>query len=154
VVLALGWTILYGRRAQSLWAVLLIHSVTALPFAFNSLAAGLSSLPKNIMNAAEAYGAGPFKSLITVALPVSLSHIRSAWGFSAALSLGEINALLMLGISNFETLPVFIYRAAGSYRYGAACVGGTVLIASCFAALLLSEAAFPRKPAQGRDYGP
>ncbi|MDR1178246.1 MAG: iron ABC transporter permease [Spirochaetaceae bacterium] len=140
VVLTLGWIVLYGTRARSLATVFLIHSVAALPFAFSSLEAGLSSLPKNIMNAAEAYGAGPRRSLVTVALPVMLGHIRSAWGLSASLSLGELNALLMLGIRDFETLPLFIYRAAGAYRYGTACAGGTVLIASCFAALLLSEA--------------
>ncbi|MDR1428873.1 MAG: ABC transporter permease subunit [Spirochaetaceae bacterium] len=149
VVLALGWTSLYGRGARSLAAALLIHSVTALPFAFSSLEAGLASLPENIMNAAEAYGAGPGKSLFTVALPVSLGHIRSAWGFSAALSLGELNALLMLGIKDFETLPLFIYRAAGAYRYGIACAGGTVLIASCFAALLLSEAGASKRRNHG-----
>jgi thiamine transport system permease protein len=151
VVLALGWTVLYGRNAQSLFAALLIHSVIALPFAFSSLETGLSSLPKNIMNAAEASGAGPLKSLITVALPVSLGHIRSAWGLSAALSLGELNALVMLGLKDFETLPLFIYRAAGAYRYGIACAGGTVLIASCFGALLLSEAgAFPGSRSRGK----
>ncbi|MDR1212481.1 MAG: ABC transporter permease subunit [Spirochaetaceae bacterium] len=145
VVLTLGWIILYGRSARSLAAVFLIHSVGALPFAFSSLEAGLSSLPENIMNAAASCGAGPRRSLVTVALPMSLGHIRSAWGLSAALSLGELNALLMLGIRDFETLPLFIYRAAGAYRYGVACAGGTVLIASCFAALLLSEAGASRR---------
>ncbi|MDR0389117.1 MAG: iron ABC transporter permease [Spirochaetaceae bacterium] len=152
VVLALGWISLYGKNARSLWAVLLIHSVGALPFASSSLQAGLSSLPKNIINAAWSCGAGPVKSLFTVALPVSLDHIRSAWGLSAALSLGELNAILMLGISDFETLPLFIYRAAGAYRYGIACAGGTVLIASCFCALLLSEAgASPKRLVKKRS---
>jgi thiamine transport system permease protein len=149
VVLGLGWIALYGRNARSLFTAVLVHCVLALPFAFNALQAGLASIPRNTMNAAASCGAGPVTSLVTVGLPVSLNHIRSAWGISAVLSLGELNTLLMLGIDDFETLPLFIYRAAGAYRYGLACAGGTILMASCLGALLLAEAG--RK---GKTYGP
>jgi len=46
---------------------------------------------------------------------------------------------MMLGIDGFETLPLYIYRAAGAYRYGNACAAGTLLILGCAAGLLLSE---------------
>jgi ABC-type Fe3+ transport system permease subunit len=53
--------------------------------------------------------------------------------------MGELNTVLMLGSSNWITLPLFIYRAAGSYRFGAACVGGTVLILFSFITFFISE---------------
>ncbi|MDR2630428.1 MAG: hypothetical protein LBC60_05850 [Spirochaetaceae bacterium] len=141
IVLSLGWLILYGRdHARSLWAVVLIHGVTALPFAFNSLNQGFSGLPENLSNAASAFGGGPVKRILTVALPLFFRRIRSAWAFSAVLSLGELNAVLMLGMEEWETLPLLIYRAAGAYRYGTACAAGTLLILCCAGALLLSEA--------------
>ncbi|QQO08067.1 ABC transporter permease [Breznakiella homolactica] len=146
VVLGLGWLSLYGRdNARSVLAVALIHAVTALPFAYLSVSEGLRSVPGNTLNAAAVFGAGPFKRTLTVAIPISLGRLRSAWGFSAAISLGELNAILMLGMDHWETLPLFIYRAAGSYRYGLACAAGTILILCCIGAFLLSDAETGRK---------
>jgi thiamine transport system permease protein len=140
IVLGLGWLALYGREhSRSLLAVVILHGVTALPFAFNSISAGLRAIPANTANAASVFGAGPLLRILTVEAPLSFPRIRSAWAFSAAISLGELNALLMLGMEHFETLPLLIYRAAGSYRYGAACAAGTLLILCCAGAFLLSE---------------
>jgi thiamine transport system permease protein len=132
IVLGLGWLSLYGRTsARSIGAVVLIHGVSALPFAFHALSQGLKSVPVNTLNAASVCGAGPVLQILSVALPISARRLRSAWGFSAALSLGELNTLMMLGLDDWETLPLLIYRAVGSYRYGTACAAGTLLILSC-----------------------
>ena len=140
IVLGLGWLIVYGRGVSSFpLALVLLHALIALPFAFNSISEGFRSLPENILNAALVSGAPPLRMLLTTALPLSLPRIRSAWGFSAALSLGELNAVMMLGIQDWETLPLYIYRAVGAYRYGNACAAGTLLILSLAAGLFLSE---------------
>jgi thiamine transport system permease protein len=140
IALGLGWLSVYGKYFfPAPLALILIHSLIALPFAFNSISEGFRSLPSNILNAALLSGAAPLRSLRTIALPNSLPRLRSAWGFAAALSLGELNTVMMLGMERWETLPLYIYRAAGAYRYGTACAGGTLLLL-CFAAcLLLSE---------------
>jgi len=140
VVLGLGWLILYGRNfSRAPLALVILHAVTALPFAFNFISEGFRSLPANTLNAASVFGAGPLRGLLTTALPLSFARIRSAWGFAAALSMGELNAVMMLGMEGWETLPLYIYRAAGAYRYGSACAAGTLLILGCAAGLLLSE---------------
>ena len=140
IVLGLGWLIIYGRDFPfTLLTLVLLHAIIALPFAFNSIAEGFRSLPGNTINAASSLGAGPLHVLFSIAIPLSGKRIRSAWGFAAALSLGELNAILMIGKENWETLPLYIYRAVGAYRYGNACAAGTLLI-FCFAVcLLLSE---------------
>jgi thiamine transport system permease protein len=92
-----------------------------------------------MIHAASVFGASPPLRILTVELPLVLRHIRSAWGFSAAISLGELNAILMLGMEHWETLPLFMYRAAGSYRYGLACAAGTLLILCCLGAFMISE---------------
>ena len=138
IVLGLGWLVVYGK-VRSPQALVMLHAIIALPFAFSSISEGFRSLPANVLNAAAVSGAGPLRGLVTTALPLSLKRIRSAWGFAAALSMGELNAVMMLGMDNWETLPLYIYRAAEAYRYGAACAAGTLLIL-CFAAgFLLSE---------------
>jgi len=138
IVLGLGWLILYGRRSSPL-VLILLHGIMALPFSFNSIYEGFRSIPDNTLDAASVLGAGHFRSLITVTLPLSRGRIRSAWAFAAALSLGEINTVIMLGMENFETLPLYIYRAMGAYRYGTACAAGTLLILCCTACFLFSE---------------
>jgi thiamine transport system permease protein len=140
IVLGLGWLALYGRdHSRSLFAVVILHAVSALPFAFNSLSQGLRGVPANTANAAMVFGANLPLRIITVEIPLSLGRLRSAWAFSAVISLGELNAILMVGLDEWETLPLLIYRAAGAYRYGSACAAGTLLILSCAAVFLLSE---------------
>jgi len=140
IVLGLGWLILYGRNfSRAPLALVILHGVSALPFAFNFISEGFRSLPANTLNAASVFGAGPLRGLLTTALPLSLPRIRSAWGFAAALSMGELNAVMMLGMEGWETLPLYIYRAVGAYRYGTACAAGTLLILGCAAGFLLAE---------------
>jgi thiamine transport system permease protein len=145
IVLGLGWLILYGReQARSFLSVSLVHALIALPFAFNSLSQGLKALPPNLTRAAAVFGAGPLRAFCTI-LPAAAGALRSAWAFAAAISLGELNAVMMLGMEDWETLPLFIYRAAGAYRYGAACAGGTLLILCCAGLFLLSDLGLSRK---------
>jgi thiamine transport system permease protein len=140
IVLGLGWLIVYGRTLSRVpLALVILHAVIALPFAFNSISEGFRSLPVNTLNAASVFGAGPLTGLFTTALPLTLPRMRSAWGFAAALSMGELNAVMMLGVEGWETLPLYIYRAVGAYRYGEACAGGTLLILGCAAGFLLAE---------------
>ncbi len=142
IVLGLGFLILYGQnhgRGASLAAVVALHAVSALPFAANALLEGFHTANTGILNAAESLGAGPFRRLFTVDIPLCSRHIRSAFGFSMAISLGELNAVMMLGLENFETLPLLIYRAAGAYRYGTACAAGVLLMGCCAAAFALSD---------------
>lgn len=140
IVLGLGWLSFYGAGlARSFWAVALAHAVSALPFAYRSAAEGVRSLPSRAAAASAALGAPPLATAFRVALPAAGRRIRSAWAFSAAVSLGELNAVLMLGLDGFETLPLLMYRAAGAYRFGAACASGVLLAAACAAAFMLSE---------------
>jgi len=140
IVLGLGWIIIYGRNfSRSPIALVVLHGVSAMPFAFNFISEGFRSIPANTLNAATVFGADPLRGLLTTALPLSLPRVRSAWGFAAALSLGELNAVMMLGMEGWETLPLYIYRAVAAYRYGTACAAGTLLILCCAACFLLSE---------------
>ncbi|MDR0645414.1 MAG: iron ABC transporter permease [Treponema sp.] len=144
IVLGLGFLIVYRGlfstfpRSSGVWAAAAIHAVTALPFTFNAVMEGFNGVPSSVLSAAEVLGAHPLKRLFTVDIPVSAVHVRSTWGFAAALSLGELNAVIILGLKNFETLPLLMYRAAGAYRYGIACAAGVILILCCAGAFLLT----------------
>jgi thiamine transport system permease protein len=140
IVLGLGFLMLYGRKhGANVAAVIAVHAVTALPFAGNVIIEGFHSINNRVIDAAESLGASPIKRLFTVDIPLCGRHIRSAFGFAAAISLGELNAVMMLGIENFETLPLLIYRAASAYRYGTACAAGVILILCCGLAFALPD---------------
>jgi thiamine transport system permease protein len=139
IVLGLGFLALYGRSGGAV-LIAALHAVTALPFAGNAVIEGFHQIPNTVLNAAESLGANPFKRLITVDIPLCSRHIRSAFGFSAAISLGELNAVMML--DGFETLPVLIYRLAASYRYGSAAAAGAILMLCCALSLFLADFSF------------
>jgi len=141
IVLGLGFLIVYGSDlSRTITALVVLHAVIALPFAFNSVLEGFRSLPDSLLNAASVFGAGRWRTLTTVLLPLSVKRMASAWGFAASLSLGELNAVMMLGTENWETLPLYIYRAVGAYRYGEACTAGTLLIICITLGFLLADA--------------
>ena len=140
IVLGFGWIRLYGSFfARSAFAVAAVHAIAALPFAYRSISEGLSALPPQAALASFSLGASPAKTALFVALPAAAARFRSAWAFSAAISLGELNAVLMLGLDDWETLPLLIYRSAGSYRFGSACAAGTLLAGACVLAFVVSE---------------
>ncbi|MDR2842470.1 MAG: iron ABC transporter permease [Spirochaetaceae bacterium] len=144
IVLGLGYLVLFGNSlyefsVQNFILLILLHSVLALPFAFNSVYSGFSKIPSNIRNSAAILGCSPLKRIMTIEVPLSAAYLRSAWGFSAALSLGEMNVVMMLSGGRWETLPLYIYRAVSSYRFPQACAAGTILLFCTLFVLMISD---------------
>ncbi len=141
IVLAFGWMRVYGVGGGrlSILAAAALQAAAALPFAYRSIKGGLNALSPYVGAAAQTLGARPSLAGLLVALPAVGPSIRSAFAFSIAISLGELNAVLMLGIQGFTTLPILIYRASGAYRFGVACAAGTVLAALCAIAFIASD---------------
>jgi thiamine transport system permease protein len=129
VVLGFGWLILYRNIGIPVFlSLILMHALSGFPFSFFSMLEGLNGISDNTFHAASLAGANRFKQLTSIMLPSMLPRLSSAWAFAFAISMGELNTVLMMGASDWVTLPLYIYRAAGSYRYGAACAGGAILI--------------------------
>jgi thiamine transport system permease protein len=127
IVLGLGFLALYGNRgARTPLALVALHAVTALPFAYHSVNTALRQIPASLREAASVFGASPLRRFATLDVPLALPGIRAAWAFSAALSLGEVNAIMMLGLEDWETLPLLMYHATAAKHYGTACAAGTL----------------------------
>ncbi|MDR0526347.1 MAG: ABC transporter permease subunit [Spirochaetaceae bacterium] len=140
VVLGLGISSFYGRALSgTVLMAAAAQALIALPFAFNSVYGALRALPPSIHRQTLVFGASPLRRAF-FELPLISTALRSAFGFSACISLGELNTIIMLGVKNYETMPLFIYRAAGAYRYGEAAACGALLVAASFLALRVSEA--------------
>ena len=74
-----------------------------------------------------------------VELPLIRSGVIAGATFAFAISIGEINATLMLYNPRLTTLPIAIYRLIASYNYFAACALGTILMLICFLVFLIID---------------
>ena len=64
-------------------------------------------------------------------LPSSLRGILNAAGFCFAVSAGDSTLPLVLALPKCNTLALFTFRLAGSYRLHEACAAGLVLGVLC-----------------------
>lgn len=131
VTLAFGYLIAYPVLVTTTWGVPLAHALIAFPFVTRTLLPALRAQPSALPAAAAALGAGPWRSLWRVELPLLRPALTTAAAFGFAISLGEFGASLLLIRSENATLPVAIYTLlgrVGPVNYGAAMALSVVLM--------------------------
>jgi thiamine transport system permease protein len=143
VILGLGylkaWQALPWRLAGSWLAVVFAHTVAAYPFVVRAVSPVLRKLPASLPEAARSLGAGPWQLFFRVELPLLKGALITGAAFAFGISVGEINATLMLSPPGVLTMPLAVYRLIGSYNFAGACAMGTVLMLACFLAFLAIE---------------
>lgn len=101
---------LYSREG-----IVLLLGLQYAPLVFLTLRAGLRALPKELIEAGLAAGAGPFTVLRTVVLPLMTPPLVAGIALCFVSCLGNFGIPAFLGIpGNFLVLPTLIYqRLAG-----------------------------------------
>lgn len=129
VVTGFGLSLLF-RRGNFL---LLSFAQAALswPMAFRQIFPYISKIPDATVDAARILSKSPLEVVFRIYLPVCRRGILSAAGFCFAISAGDTSLPLILSIPKFDTLSLFTYRLAGSYRFNEACAAGVVLAFLC-----------------------
>ena len=134
----IGWLI---DQNKALFSIILVDIWQWTPFAFLVIQAGLSSIPSEIFEASSIDGAGYFRNLFHVTLPILKSQIllvimlRTIDTFRI---FGKVYALTQGGPGNAtETVSYYIYREGFSYfNLGRASAAAMfVLLAIAFIAL-------------------
>jgi thiamine transport system permease protein len=100
-----------------------------------SLIAGLDSLPPQLTQAAHTLGAGPWRTLWRVTLPLLRPALRRGMAFAAASAVGEFAVTLFLSRPEWATLTTLIYERLG--RPGAANRDAALVLACLLMALAL-----------------
>jgi thiamine transport system permease protein len=121
------------------YAVAFAHTVIAYPFVVRSASAVLRRISPGVVMAARSLGASRWRTFWRVELPLIRTGLIAGATFAFAISIGEINATLMLYNPEQATLPIAIYRLISAYNYFGACALGTVLILICFAVFFIIE---------------
>lgn len=146
VIIGLGYYIITRLFGHNLTFVLIVaaHVVITLPFVIRTILPVYRALPQNLINASLTLGASQTRTFFSVELPLLRPACLTAISFAFALSVGEMNATLMLSNNSIETIPVVIYRMINSYNYQGACALGSVLIVLCFLLFSICEKARKR----------
>ena len=142
VVLAIGATslsvkVLPGLRGSP-WMLVFLQAALYWPFAFRQISGALEKVPSSVDDAARMLADFPLDRVFRVYLPLCRKNILAALGFCFALGCGDTTLPLVLAIPRFETLALYTYNLAGSYRFGEACCSGLVLAALTMPIFLVS----------------
>ncbi|MBX3143250.1 MAG: iron ABC transporter permease [Trueperaceae bacterium] len=140
VTLAFGYLLSYPVLVTTTWGVPLAHALIAFPFVTRSLLPALRAQPRALTAAAASLGAGPWRTLTRVELPLLKPALLTAAAFAFAISLGEFGASLLLTRHENATLPVAIYTLLGRVgpaNFGAALALAVVLMLLTTAVMLL-----------------
>lgn len=127
---------------RSWWILPLAQAVVAVPMVVRTLLPALRAIDPRQREAAAALGAGPARVLATVEGPQLLRAGGLAAGFALATSLGEFGATSFLARPQEPTLPVVVFRLAGSpgaQNQGMALAAGVVLAVVAAVAMLGCE---------------
>lgn len=143
IILGLGYIKAYQGPPLAIggtwYAIAFAHTVIAYPFVIRSTSAVFRKINPNVVHAALGLGASPWRVFWRVELPLIRAGIVAGAVFAFAVSIGEVNATLMLYNPKLTTLPIAVYRLISSYNYFAACALGTVLMGICFLMFLVID---------------
>lgn len=135
VIVGLGYylvsTAIVGSRSMNVILVVLAHVVITSPFVLRSLLPEYRKIPFSYTQASLTLGATVSQTFWKVEVPLLRSAMATGAAFAFAISMGEINATLVLADSSIVTVPIVMYRLIGSYNFAGACALGTILIATC-----------------------
>ncbi len=112
VVLSIPLAVLFIRfdMFDSLISVALMHTVLALPTSILVIASVFASVPYELEEAGQVFGASPLQSFRHIVLPLVLPGIAASGVFAFVLSWNEVFAASVLTLEN-RTLPALLLNS-------------------------------------------
>lgn len=135
----IGLSYLTLNLPGSYMLIVLAHTFISLPISIRSINNVYKTVDYSLIEASESLGYNRFKTFIKIELPLIKGGIVTAAIFSFALSIGEMNASIMLAPNGFVTIPLAIYQLIGSYNFYGACALGSILLLICLLSFRLMD---------------
>ncbi len=109
VVLSIPLAVLFLRAGvfDSVYSLALMHTALALPTSILVISSVFASVPYELEEAGQVFGATPFQSFRYIVVPLVLPGIAASGLFSFVLSWNEVFAAAVLTIDN-RTLPALV----------------------------------------------
>ena len=129
VVLSIPLAVLFIRfdMFDSLISVALMHTVLALPTSILVIASVFASVPYELEEAGQVFGASPLQSFRHIVLPLVLPGIAASSVFAFVLSWNEVFAASVLTLEN-RTLPALLLNSLSESNDAYQFAGGFFLM--------------------------
>lgn len=118
LLIAVGFESLQGvaNPLQSPGGIILLLGLHYAPLVFLTLRAGLLNLPAEVVEAARVSGAGPWRVLLRVILPLLAPALVAGAALAFVSSIGNFGIPAFLGIpADYLVLPTMIYRELSGF---------------------------------------
>ena len=118
-------------RRGTLVTLIIAQTFLYWPVAFRQIYSDLQKIPQSTIEAARILSRTPLDLISKIYFPVLKKALLRSAGFCFAISAGDSTLPLVLAIPHFDTLSLYTYRLAGTYKFNEACASGVVLGLLC-----------------------
>ncbi len=130
-----GWRITVAGAL----AIVAAHAVSCYPFVVRTVAPGLESVDRSLIESARALGASRPRALLDIEIPLVWPGVVAGAVFVVAISMGEFSSTIILATGTDQyTMPIAIERFIGR-RLGPATAMGVVLLAVTSVAFVIID---------------
>lgn len=147
---AFGLLKLVGHALPPALLIIWAQVFLAFPLVYALLRTARREWGEEMIEAAQCLGASGWELFRTVELPLMRKALSSAFAYGAALSLGDLSAVLVLGQGKVITLAVAVYRLIGHYNFPQAIALGTLFMLLAVVLFSLVEGGYRGKGTGGR----
>lgn len=133
VVLSLGFFLLvrnlgFAPAAAAPFVVILANSLLALPFAVATIGPPLDAIARGRGKLIRSLGLSGWQQFWRVEYPLLGKDIGLMLALAFCFSLGDLGVIALFGTQDFQTLPLMMFRALGSYRGNDAAAIAAILL--------------------------
>ncbi len=141
VVLSLGFFLLVrhlgiASATAAPLVVILGNSLLALPFAMATLGPPLEAIARTRGKLIRSLGLSGWRQFVLVEYPLLGRDIGVMLALAFCFSLGDLGVIALFGTQDFQTLPLMMFRALGSYRNNDAAAIAAILLIGTIAAFV------------------
>lgn len=140
VVIAWCFSLAFHRGHPLL--LILMQTMLYWPMAYRQLQNGMNKITFETDSAALLFSRNKMDSIVRVYLPSCKKVIVSSFVYCFAMSAGDATLPLVLSIPRFNSLALYTYKLASSYRFNQACASGVILTILCGLIVFLCESAY------------
>lgn len=133
VVLSLGFFLLVralgvAPGSAAPYVVVIANALLSLPFAAATLGPPIEAIARTRGKLIRSLGISGLRQFLAVEYPLIGRDIGIALALAFCFSLGDLGVIALFGTQDFQTLPLMMYRALGSYRSNDAAAIAAILL--------------------------
>ena len=119
--------------------VVLVHTIQGLVLAVWISAAAFAAVDEELEQAVRNIGASPFRTFLTITLPLALPGIIASAIFVFLISLDEFTGTYFVGVPDITTLPLLLFTASMEGNYQIASITSLILLVPSILFMLFIE---------------